>query len=170
MFSVIAVIGGFLQPQVFFRGYLTSYMAWLGVTLGSMAILMLRHLTGGGWGMVIRRIMGAAMRCISLMAALFIPIAWLGVPRLYIWAQPLENIQDKKLREHLVWISHSYLNWSGFVIRAAIYLAIWNLLSYLLTKWSSETDRGPVRQRYKIQSAQRPGAYSLRLHDLLCRD
>ena len=35
-----------------------AIMVWLGVTLGSMAILMLRHLTRGAWGMVIRRITG----------------------------------------------------------------------------------------------------------------
>src|SRR5581483_7537015 len=155
-FSVIAVIGGFLQPEVFYRGYLTSYMAWLGLTLGSMAILMLRHLTGGGWGMVIRRIMGAAMRCAPLMAVLFIPIIF-GVHRLYIWAQPLENIENKRLREHLVWITQSYLNVTGFVIRAAIYLAIWNVLSYLLTKWSSETDRGPVDNVSKFKALSGPG-------------
>lgn len=156
VFSVIAVIGGFLQPEVFYRGYLTSYMAWLGLTLGSMAILMMRHLTGGGWGMVIRRIMGAAMRCAPLMAVLFIPIIF-GVHRLYIWAQPLENVENKKLREHLVWITQSYLNVHGFVIRAVIYLAIWNLLSFFLTKWSSETDRGPVDNVSKFKALSGPG-------------
>src|ERR1700758_452219 len=75
-FSIIAIIGAFLQPDVFIRGYLISFMAWLGVTLGSMAILMLRHMTGGGWGMVIRRVMGAGMRCIWLMGALFLPIGF----------------------------------------------------------------------------------------------
>ena len=101
VFSVIAGIGAFFQPQVFFRGYLVSYMDWLGITLGSMAILMLRHLTGGGWGMVIRRILGAAMRCLPLMAALFLPIIFFGIPKLYIWAQPIDTIADPKLRDHL---------------------------------------------------------------------
>ena len=53
-------------------------MCWLGVALGSMAILMIRHLTGGGWGIVIRRILGAAMRTLPLLALLFIPVI-LGV-------------------------------------------------------------------------------------------
>src|SRR5215470_19626672 len=71
--SVLAIIGAFTQTEQFFRAYLLGFMAWLGVTLGSMAILMIRHLTGGGWGMVIRRQMGAAMRCIPLMTLLFVP-------------------------------------------------------------------------------------------------
>ena len=65
---MIAIALGFANPQVFFRGYLVSFMDWLGICLGSMVILMIRHLTGGGWGMVIRRILGAAMRTVPLMA------------------------------------------------------------------------------------------------------
>jgi multisubunit Na+/H+ antiporter MnhG subunit len=144
IFSIGAAIGAFLQPDVFIRGYLVSYMAWLGVTLGSMAILMLRHMTGGGWGMVIRRIMGAAMRCIWLMAILFLPIG-LMMPRLYVWARPLDTVQNKHLREHLQDITHTYLNPQGFWIRAVIYFAIWGFLIFFLTKWSKEQDQPPVR-------------------------
>jgi hypothetical protein len=139
IFAVIAIVLGFRDPDVFFRGYLLAFMIWLGVTLGSMAVLMIRHLTGGGWGTVIRRIMGAAMRCIPLMTLLFIPLLF-GVRRLYIWAGPLDAVQDQHLREHLQEITQSYLSVHWFIIRAAFYFAIWNLLSFLLTKWSRETD------------------------------
>jgi hypothetical protein len=154
VFAVISLALAFLRPDEFFRAYLLGYMAWLGVALGSMAILMIRHLTGGGWGMVIRRILGAAMRCLPLMAVLFIPILF-GLPKLYIWARPLDSIADKHLREHLQDITKSYLTVQGFIIRAAIYLAIWNLLSFLLTKWSREQDNPPSRDntdRFKAVS------------------
>ncbi|HKS74279.1 MAG TPA: hypothetical protein VJQ82_13845 [Terriglobales bacterium] len=144
VFSIIAIIGAFLQPDVFIRGYLISFMAWLGVTLGSMAILMLRHMTGGGWGMVIRRVMGAGMRCIWLMGLLFLPIGFMK-SRLYIWARPLDTITDKHLREHLQDITQTYLTSNGFWIRAIIYFAIWFLLIFFLTKWSKEQDQPPVR-------------------------
>ncbi len=154
IFAVISLVLAFLRPDEFFRAYLLGYMCWLGVTLGSMAILMIRHLTGGGWGMVIRRILGAAMRCLPLMAILFIPILF-GLPKLYVWARPLDSIADKHLREHLQDLTQSYLNVHGFIIRAAIYLAIWNLLSFLLTKWSKETDDRSTRDntaRFKAVS------------------
>ncbi len=154
IFSVIAVVGAWLQPDQFFRAYLMAFMAWLGVTLGSMAILMLRHLTKGAWGMVIRRILGAAMRCVPLMAALFIPLLF-GIHRLYIWARPLDGIADKHLREHLQELTRSYLSVNGFVIRAVIYFAIWWALSFFLTKWSAEQDRPPLRDnssRFKALS------------------
>lgn len=156
--SVIAVALAFSNPQVFFRGYLVSYMDWLGVCLGSMVILMIRHLTGGGWGMVIRRILGAAMRTVPLMTALFIPIAFIGWRHIYPWAMPLESIENPTIREHLAknqFVKLGYLNWSGFVWRAVLYFAIWNLLSYLLTRWSKEQDTPPMRDhsvRFKVVS------------------
>jgi hypothetical protein len=154
VFGVIAALGAWLRPGEFFRAYLMAFMAWLGITLGSMAILMLRHLTKGAWGMVIRRILGAAMRCVPLMAALFVPLL-LGIHRLYIWARPLDAIADKHLREHLQEITKTYLTVNGFVIRAAIYFAIWWILSFLLTKWSAEQDHPPMRDnsgRFKALS------------------
>jgi hypothetical protein len=154
VFAVIAAMGAWLRPDEFFRAYLLGFMAWLGVTLGSMAILMLRHLTKGAWGMVIRRILGAAMRCVPLMAALFVPLLF-GIRRLYIWARPLDGIADKHLREHLQEITQTYLTVNGFVIRAAIYFVVWYGLSFLLTKWSAEQDNPPMRDnsgRFKALS------------------
>src|ERR1700691_2658701 len=100
VFAVIAIVLAFTRPDEFYRAYLLGFMCWLGVALGSMAILMIRHLTGGGWGTVIRRILGAAMRTLPLLALLFIPVIF-GIRRIYIWAQPLSNIPDKHFREHL---------------------------------------------------------------------
>jgi hypothetical protein len=143
IFTVIAVGLAFARPNgfnEFFRAYLLGFLCWLGVALGSMAILMIRHLTGGGWGTVIRRILGAAMRTLPLLAALFIPVIF-GIRSLYIWAQPLSNIEDKRLHDHLVQITQTYLTWNGFVIRAAFYFAVWNVLSFLLSYWSKQTDK-----------------------------
>ena len=154
VFAVMAGIGAWLQPDEFFRAYLIGFMACLGVTLGSMAILMLRHLTKGAWGMVIRRILGAAMRCSPLMALLFVPLLF-GIHRMYIWARPLEAIANNHLREHLQEITKTYLTVNGFIIRAIVYFAIWNLLSFFLTKWSEEQDHPPMRDnsaRFKALS------------------
>jgi hypothetical protein len=154
VFTAVSAVLAWVSPDQFFRAYLLGFMAWLGVTLGSMAILMIRHLTGGGWGMVIRRIMGAAMRCIPLMALLFIPLLF-GLPRLYVWARPLDSIPDAHLRQHLEVLTKTYLSVQGFIIRAILYFAIWNLLSFLLTRWSVEQDRPGARDnsaRFKAVS------------------
>jgi len=139
VFAVISIALALKTPVEFYRAYLLGFMCWLGVALGSMAILMIRHLTGGGWGTVIRRILGAAMRTLPLLAILFVPVI-LGIRHLYIWAQPLSNIEDKHLREHLEQITQTYLTWNGFVVRAIFYFVVWNVLSFLLSLWSKQTD------------------------------
>ncbi len=154
VFGVIAILLAVNNPEEFYRAYLLGFMAWLGVALGSMAIVMIRHLTGGGWGVVIRRILGAAMRTLPLLAALFIPILF-GIHKLYIWAQPLDQIADKHLREHLEDITRTYLTTRGFILRAVFYFAVWNLLSFLLSHWSKQTDRAGARDntdRFKTVS------------------
>jgi hypothetical protein len=145
LFSVAAAALAFSRPDEFFRAYLLGFLCWLGIALGSMAIIMIRHLTGGGWGVVIRRIQGAAMRTLPGLTVLFIPIiVAVAQHRVYPWVMPLNAIQDAHIREHLekhAFIKDAYLNFSGFLIRAVIYFVIWNVLSYLLSLWSKQGDR-----------------------------
>jgi hypothetical protein len=158
--SLVALYIAFTNPAVFFRGYLVSYMDWLGVALGSMAIVMVRHMTGGGWGTVIRRVLGASMRTMPLLIVLFIPLALPSTVRLlYPWAMPLDSIADPAIREHLAkhqFIQQDYLNYRGFMIRAIVYFAIWFLLQYFLSRFSFEHDNPPFADRsarFKIVSA-----------------
>ena len=124
----------------FFRSYLLGFMFWLGISLGSMAFLMIQHLTGGKWGMVIRRPLEAAMRVLPLMLILFIPLAAAGIPYLYdVWLHP--NPAD----QHLVMMRHSYLTPGGYAGRAVIYFAIWLGLAFILDRWSREQDNPPVQ-------------------------
>jgi len=155
-FAVIAMVLALWRPDEFYRGYLLAFMDWLGVALGSMAIIMIRHLTGGGWGVVIRRVQGAAMRTLPLLTVLFIPILIaVAQGRVYPWAMPLESLSNEHIREHLTkhsFVTASYLNFHGFLVRAIIYFAIWNVLSFLLSKWSKEGDSPPTRdnsERFK---------------------
>ncbi len=141
LFGVASLIAAILPSTrgQFFHSYLLGFMLWLGVTLGSMAFLMIQHLTGGKWGMVIRRQLEAAIKTLPLMAVLFIPII-AGMPHLYgSWLNP-----DPK-NKHLVELSQSYLTRSGYIGRAIVYFAIWLIIAYILSRWSAEQDNPPVQ-------------------------
>jgi len=167
--TLVALYIALTNPTVFFRGYLVSYMDWLGVCLGSMAIIMVRHMTGGGWGTVIRRVLGAAMRTLPLLILLFVPFAIFAVPKLYPWAMPLDAIANPAIREHLekhAFILRDYLNYRGLVIRAVVYFAIWFVLQYLLSKFSFEHNKPPYADtsaRFKMVSAPGIILYALTL-------
>src|SRR6185295_17592660 len=90
----ILVFGFFLDRGQFYRSYLFAFSFWAGISVGSLAILMLQHLTGGGWGFVIRRLLEAATRTLPLMAVLFIPII-LGSHSLYPWMRE-EVLKEEK--------------------------------------------------------------------------
>jgi hypothetical protein len=134
--AALMVAGALFRPDQFFRSYLWAYMFIVGLPGGCLAWLMLQYLTGGAWGVVVRRVCEAAVRTLPLVALLFIPLA-LGIPRLYQWSHPEIVAHDELLRH-----KQAYLNLPFFLIRAAVYLGGWILLSWRLNHWSAEEDRG----------------------------
>jgi hypothetical protein len=132
--AIVSVAGALLAPASFYSAYLTGFMFWLGLSLGCMAILMLYHLVGGAWGAVIRRLLESGMMTLPMMFVLFIPIL-LNLPKLYKWDRPGE-LTDPKIAD----IAHSYLNFSGILIRYIVYFAIWIGMAYFLNRWSTEQD------------------------------
>ncbi len=150
--TLLAIIGLFVSPgEQFMHSYLLGFMAWLGLSLGCMALLMVQYLTGGKWGFVIRRILEAGMNCLPLMAVLFIPLI-IGVHHLYDWAKPEKVAATPELKE----ITGPFLNQTGYALRGIVFLLIWWGMTYLLTKWSRQQDEAPLRdfsQRYKKVSA-----------------
>jgi len=145
-----SIIGGIFSPNQFFRSYLFAYLFWIGLALGSMAIVMLQYLTGGAWGVVTRRIFEAATRTLPLLAILFIPIL-IGIPHLYNWAHPKIVQADDILRHRSF-----YMNPTGFILRAIFYFAVWLTFAYFLNKWSREEDEGGSRQLL-LQKLSAPG-------------
>ncbi|HSZ62408.1 MAG TPA: hypothetical protein VK828_11455 [Terriglobales bacterium] len=132
--AIAAIAGAFLAPASFYSAYLTGFMFWLGLSLGCMAILMLHHLVGGSWSIVIRRQLESGMMVLPLMAVLFIPIL-LNLPKIYFWARP-DALADPKIAD----IVHSYLNFNGILMRAILYFVIWFGMAYFLNHWSTEQD------------------------------
>lgn len=138
-----SLIGAFFTPDSFFRAWLWSYTFFAGITAGCLALLMLQFLTGGAWGVVIRRICEAAARTLPLLVLLFLPIA-LGIPRIYKWSDA-ETVKVDHILQH----KHLYLNIPFFLARAFLYFAGWGLCAWSIDRWSREQDEtgSPLAQR-----------------------
>ncbi|HYR46505.1 MAG TPA: hypothetical protein VER78_05825 [Thermoanaerobaculia bacterium] len=150
--------GWYMAPDAFFRAYLFGYIFFAGLTLGCLAIVMLQHLTGGAWGIPIRRILESGTRTLPLVALLFLPIAF-GVRRLYPWARPEDVAKDALLQA-----KEAYLNVPFFLARAAFYFAVWILFAWFLNRWSLEQDQGgrpALTRRLQMLSAAGLVAYGL---------
>lgn len=136
VFLVALLAGALLDKRQFFQAYLIGWTFWTGIAVGSIALLMLQHLTGGGWGFVIRRVLEAATRTLPLMAILFVPII-LGAR--YIYHHWMDHEQ---LAKHpVVQFKTPYLNLPFFTLRAIVCFAVWLALVFLLNKWSLAQDR-----------------------------
>jgi hypothetical protein len=149
---VLCAGGALVRPDQFFPPYLVAYLFWLGIALGSFAILMLHHMVGGGWGFVIRRFLESSTRTIPLMAVLFVPILF-GLHRLYEWTHPEIVAHDQALQH-----KSAYLNVPFFLIRLVIYFAVWLVVAYYLNKWSVEQDRtADAKLTRRLQVLSGPG-------------
>jgi hypothetical protein len=146
--SAVCIIGGFTSPGDFFRSYLMSFLFWFGLTLGSLAIIMLQYLTAGAWGIMTRRALESASKTLWLVALLFIPIA-AATPKLYDWAHA-----DLVHKEYVLAHRYPYMSPRWFIARAIAYFAIWGILTYCLNRWSAEQDeKGGFEKRLAAISA-----------------
>ena len=136
---LVSILGAVRTPGLFYQSYLMSFMLILGLTLGSLGLVMLQHLTSGHWGIIIRRPLESATRTFPLLVAFFLPIMFVGMKYLYgAWLDP----------------ERKYLTHGGFITRAVIYFAVCLLLMALFNGWSkqqdaNQTDRA-LRRRLKM--------------------
>ncbi|MGA7616909.1 MAG: hypothetical protein WBX15_17195 [Thermoanaerobaculia bacterium] len=137
LFGAIAlaasIVWGFFRPDQFFQAWLVGYIYWLGISLGSLSLLMVYYLTGGMWGYVPRRPLEAAANTLPLMVVYCIPVM-IGMHYLYPWSRP-GALLDPDIKHQ-----YPYLNIPFFVIRAIFYFAIWILLAWWYRRKSALQD------------------------------
>jgi len=144
--------------QVFFCCYLVAWLFVWGMAQGSLALVMIHHLTGGAWGVVLRRILEAQMRTLPLVGLLFLPVG-LGASHIYPWAGSTGHTENRFFSAYF----QAQFVWG----RAVGYFAIWIAMAWLLGRWSRQEDEqdsvGPARKCHNLSG---PGlvVYGITLH------
>ena len=148
----LSAFGWMIAPDQFYRSYLLAWVFWVGLAIGCLPVQMIHHMTGGAWGLVIRRPLEAGARTLPLMLLLFVPVV-IGAHSLYEWARP-EAVAVDAVLQHKA----PYLNRGFWVLRTIVYFAIWTFLAYRLSGWSREQDRtGDLRLARSMQVLSGPG-------------
>ena len=137
------IVGIFFDKAQFFQSYLLGFIFWILVALGSLSILMIHHVAGGKWGVMIQRLLEGAASTLPLMALLFIPILF-GMPYIFPWARPELVAHDPILQA-----KEPYLNVPFFIVRAVIYFVIWIGIAHALRRWSTKLDKDPDNAKMK---------------------
>lgn len=148
---IIWVVGAYFNTEQALRSWLLGFIFWGGIAIGSLGVLMLQYLTGGAWGVVIRRIVEAASRTLPLVFLFFIPIA-IGVytHSIYEWTNMAPT-------EHAIEARGIYLLPWTWIARSIIYFALWGVMVHLLNKWGAQQDKaGSVEEsRLILEKASR---------------
>ncbi len=136
LFSVVAVIGAFMDWERFLHSWLIAFIFWLGLTLGSLVLLMLQYTSGGNWGRIGRRFWEAGTHNLLLMFLCWLPIvAGMAKDKLYPWTHmSAETLGAAK--------AAYYLNPTFFIIRGIIYFAGWGFLAWRMHRWSRAEEAG----------------------------
>ncbi len=114
------------------RSWLLGFIFWGGIGIGCLGVLILQHLTGGAWGVVMRRILEAGSATLPVIFLLFLPIMF-GITNLYEWT----HLAD----DPAVQWRQPYLSVEWWIFRACFYFLLLYLMSYFLNKWSFQQDR-----------------------------
>jgi hypothetical protein len=147
--SVLAAFGlllsGFgllLDPRQTYFSYLVAYAACLSLVLGALIMVMLSHLTGAAWFLPFRRQAEAIAATTPVFAILFLPLIS-GLHVLYPWVPPVRDLDPDVLAS--IQAKRSWLNPTFFLLRAAVYFAVWIGVGLTLRHWSIRSR--PQRQR-----------------------
>lgn len=151
--GVVCVVGAVLDWQQFLRAYLCAWLFLLGLSIGGLALVMIHNLTGGAWGLLIRRFALVQMQMLPLSVMLAIPLVF-GIQRIYPWAAM--HTETPQVGAYHFW--QHYLEPSFFFLRAAGYFIVWSVLAVLMSLWSRNQDRSAsVANFWRAYKTSGPG-------------
>jgi len=153
--TIIAGLGFFTNAPEFYRAWLPAFLFWFMIAAGSIGIMCLQYVTGGEWGVLIRRPLGAASRTIPLFILFAIPLLF-GLEHVYVWA-------NHDLVAHDIVLQHKqpYLNATSWMIRGLVYFALWTLWAWRIRVLS--LDFAKTRSPYTELSRRKWSASGLLL-------
>lgn len=124
-------------PRQLFVSYLVGFNYWLGTALGGLVFLMLQYVTGGAWGLLLRRILEASASMVFVLAVLFVPILF-GLPLIYSEYGHWLPVETKPiLHFKAIWLCGP-----AVTVRAILFFACWIGMAYLFRRWSRQQDEG----------------------------
>jgi hypothetical protein len=135
------------------RAYLLGVILTFGFAGGGLLLLMLQYVTGGKWGLLLRRPLEAMSRTLPLIAIFFIPLIVL-MKKMYLWAVfPSREATEQGLLNHLITEGQAHainykrpmLSPSSVIVQTIVVFAVMIGMMYLLNKWSLQRDADAAR-------------------------
>jgi hypothetical protein len=160
IFALIAVVLGFLgQSQDglgwdhFLRGWLLGMVLTFGWAVGGLALLMVQYVSGGKWGLLLRRPLEAMSRTLPLVFGYWLVIAVaVYFKKLYLWAQvdgsnagalaaALKTGFINEAQAHAIEFKRPMLNPGSFWVVSLFCFVVWTFYMWRLNRWGLERDK-----------------------------
>jgi hypothetical protein len=181
---IVAAIAAVLSLAFFFmeggkghilRAYLMGFVLSFGFAGGGLVLLMLQYVSGGKWGLLLRRPLEAMSRTMWLVLLMWIPVA-VFMKHLYLWARYPTNDQALTALSQGLIGKEQYLTMvakramfspTAFIIQSLVVFAILLLFVTLLNKWSIDRDADPAsgtepsfeKWRIRFENLSGPGIF-----------
>jgi hypothetical protein len=129
-------VGLAVDPARAWLSYLMAFAFAISVSVGALILLLISYASNARWMAVVRRAIEIPTLPLPALAALFVPIAF-GLDHLYPWSAPEE------LPAHTAAVLRGrapYATPELFLVRSAVYLAIFIVAAELLRRWSVRRD------------------------------
>jgi len=131
------------------RAWLLGMMLTFGFAVGGLALLMVQYVTGGKWGLLLRRPLEAMSRTLPLVFAYWVVIA-LSLKRLYLWAAvsdvsaALQSGSITEMQAHAIDFKRPMLNAGAFILTSLVCFSIWAFYTWRLNALGLERDAAPT--------------------------
>lgn len=148
LLGVGALAVGFLgDAHAAVQSYLFGFYFTMSLSIGCLGFLMVQHLTGGAWGVTVRRMLEAGALVMPVMFILSFPIILAAYNTygfeefIYHWADPAVVTEGAAHYDPIIAHKVPWLSPPWFAGRMLIYFVLWSGIALLLRRWSREQDR-----------------------------
>jgi hypothetical protein len=150
--AIIGLLGGALGFDHVLRAYLLGFMLTFGLCGGGLCMLMLQYVSGGKWGLIMRRPMEAMSNTLPVIVVLFIPLMIFS-KRLWLWAAyPTHEAVRSALNSGLLDEGQAHsLDWKrimlsplSVILSFVVIFGFMALWGGVLSKWSLQRDADPA--------------------------
>jgi hypothetical protein len=147
---VMMAVGGITFGLSFLGGSELAFTGWtiaawycVGLSLFAGFFISINHLSGGGWYTVFKRVPEAMLMYLPVALLTFVVLALSLGTHFYEWAHPHDH---GDLHSALIDHKRPWLNAPFFLVRMALYFAIWVTFAWMLRRHSIQQDAdGEVR-------------------------
>ena len=176
LFTVVAIVLAFLDGPLgldhVFRAYVVGMMLTFGFCCGGMTLLMVQYISGGKWGLLLRRPLEAMSRTMPLVFLYWVGFAIFMPKRLYLWAKFSDAASALKGgltdgQAHAIEWKHGMLNVGAMWGVGIVCFAIWGFYAWRLNTLSLKREQDTLANTpYWIKKFENISGFGILVYSL----